>query len=133
MANNSAKKQDDKAQQTVIQEIPVQRNLHAVMRDETHAAVVRKMELAKHYREEEKVPVTISPLYKPYFGNCMTVSINGISVYVKVDGKSYKVPKTFADEISSRIMAIDKINTKQDRLADVTNNIERTPGELELF
>lgn len=132
MANNSAKKQDDKAQ-TVIQEIPVQKNLHTAMRDETQAAVVRKMELAKHYREEEKVSVTISPLYKPYFGNCMTVSINGISVYVKVDGNAYKVPKTFADEISSRIMAIDRINTKQDRLADVTNNIERTPGELELF
>jgi hypothetical protein len=63
----------------------------------------------------------------------MTVSINGISIFFKVDGSTQKVPKTFADEIASRRLAVDAILNKQHRMADIPNNNEKSPGELALF
>jgi hypothetical protein len=89
--------------------------------------------LLQTYREEEKVQMYLSPMYKPYFGNVMTVSINGISIFFKVDGSTQTIPKTFADEIASRRIAIDAMLNKQNRMADVANNNEKSPGELALF
>jgi hypothetical protein len=88
--------------------------------------------LANRYRSEELVSMAVSPLYRPYFGNVMKVSINGISIYMPIDNTTHKIPKTFADEIHGRIMAIDAIMKKQDRMSDIANNLESTPGELPL-
>jgi hypothetical protein len=96
-------------------------------------AEARRKTLLKEYREEEKVPIYLSPMYRPYFGNVMTVSMNGISIFFKVDGSVQNVPKTFADEIAARRIAIDAIITKQSRMADIPNNAEKSPGELALF
>jgi hypothetical protein len=93
----------------------------------------RRKRLLSTYREEDKVPMYLSPMYKPYFGNVMTVSINGISIFFKVDGSIQQVPQTFADEIASRRLAIDAILNKQHRMADIANNSEKSPGELALF
>jgi hypothetical protein len=82
---------------------------------------------------EEKVRVTISPFYRPNFGNVMPVGINGICVYVPCDGKTYLIPKTFADLVTERIMRVDDFITKQSRMADVRSNFDgMTPGELKL-
>lgn len=93
----------------------------------------RKKALMKKYKEEEKVPMYLSPMYRPYVGNVMPVSINGIKIYFKVDGSTQLVPKTFADEIANRRIQIDAILTKQSRMADVQANAEGTPGELKMF
>lgn len=95
-------------------------------------AVRNEENLANKYRNEEKVAVQVSPLYRPYFGNVMKVCINGISIYMPIDNTVHKVPKTFADEIYSRVMAIDDIMKKQDRMANISANVESTPGELPL-
>ena len=89
--------------------------------------------LGEKFRKEEKVPVSISPLYKPYFGKVMTVSINGISCAIPVDGKTYKVPKSFAEEARCRMFRQNEMLEKQARLSDVQNNFETSPGELALF
>lgn len=96
-------------------------------------AEARRKKLLKVYREEEKVPMYLSPMYRPYFGNVMRVMINGISIYFKVDGSAQHVPKTFADEITARRMAIDAILTKQHRMSNIAANSESAPGELTLF
>lgn len=97
------------------------------------AKAVRNQEnLANKYRSQEKVPVQVSPLYRPYFGNVMKVCINGISIYMPIDNTVHYVPKTFADEIRSRVMAIDDIMKKQDRMSNISANLESTPGELPL-
>lgn len=88
--------------------------------------------LANRYRNEEKVPMAVSPLYRPYFGNVMKVSINGISIYMPIDNTTHNIPKTFADEIHSRIKAVDAIMKKQDKMADISRNLETAPGELPL-
>ncbi len=95
--------------------------------------MVYRKRLAKAYAEQEKTPVSISPLYKPHFGTSMTVSINGITIVIPCDGKTYKVPKQFALEAMSRISKIDKIIEKKNRMKDVGSNLERSPGELTFF
>ena len=89
--------------------------------------------LGEKFRKEEKVPVSISPLYKPYFGKVRTVSINGISCAIPVDGKTYKVPKSFADEVNIRKFRQDELMEKAKNMSDVQNNFESSPGELALF
>lgn len=96
------------------------------------AEALRKS-LLKEYKEEELVPMYLSPMYKPYFGNVMQVSINGISIFFKIDGSTQTVPKTFADEITARRMAVDAIENKKRKMADIPSNVEGSPGELSLF
>ena len=92
-----------------------------------------KKVLRDTYKEETKVPMYLSPMYRAYFGNVMRVMINGISIYFKVDGSTQVIPQTFADEITRRRMAVDNMLAKQNRMADVTKNYEGAPGELKLF
>ena len=97
-------------------------------------ATSKRRELAKYYRTEEKVEIYLSPTYQPYFGKVMRVSINGVSIYFPVNGSTHAVPKTFADEITSRRMKVDEIITKQTRMADIPVNLDTaTPGDTQLF
>lgn len=97
------------------------------------AGQTHRKALYKRYKDEEKVPMYLSPMYRPHFGKVMAVSINGIKIYFKVDGSTQMVPKSFADEIANRRLQMDAILTKQSRMADVQTNVESSPGELKLF
>lgn len=101
-------------------------------RDVNKAEKERKA-LARAFKNQKKVSVSISPLYKPYFGNVMTVTLNGTSVAIPCDGKSYEVPESFAEEIMVRISNQDELIQKQRRMSDVKRNFETSPGELQLF
>lgn len=96
-------------------------------------AEARRKALLKEYTSEEKVPMYLSPMYAAHFGRVMQVMINGISIFFKVDGSTQMVPKSFADEITARRMAVDAILTKQSRMSDISSNAESSPGELALF
>jgi len=96
-------------------------------------AEARRKALLKVYKAEPLVPVNVSPLYAPYFGRTMRVMINGISVYVRVDGTIHNVPETFADEINSRIAHINRNIKVQTRMGNSRENQEGSPGELELY
>ena len=89
--------------------------------------------LAKAFKAQKKEAVQISPLYRPYFGRVMTVTLNGISVAVPCDGKSYEIPASFAEEVRVRIYKQDRLIQKKNRLGDVQRNFESSPGELNLF
>ena len=102
-------------------------------REITRAASRRK-ELIRHYKGERQVVTYISPMYRPYFGNVMTVTINGISIRFPVDGSKQEIPATFADEIERRRQNIDDIIKKQKRMAAVKENEDKgSIGELSLF
>ena len=92
-----------------------------------------RKQFAKSMREQETVSISISPLYRPYFGRTMAVTINGASVYIPCDGKTYKVPKMFADEIKVRISNQDELFAKKRKLSDIASNFESSPGELRIF
>lgn len=96
-------------------------------------ATERKKKLLLTYRKQEKVKISIPPMYAPYFGNVMTVTINGISVRVKVDGSKQEVPQSFANEIERRRMAIDNQVNRQKKMAQIQENVEIAPGENKLF
>lgn len=107
-----------------------------VMSEANHAllkAEGRRKALTKVYKEEDKIPMYLSPMYRPHFGNVMAVSINGLSIYFPVNGQTYMIPETYADEIVRRRMAVDNILVKQTKMANIPANNENAPGELKLF
>ena len=101
--------------------------------EDVQTVEVRRRELASKYRKEKKIGVSISPMYRPYFGSKMAVSINGIAVYVPCDGKVYNLPKIFAVEVMSRIRKIDEMITKKERMMNIAGNVESSPGDLKFF
>lgn len=96
-------------------------------------AEAQRRALVTEYKSEEQVPMYLSPMYKPYFGNVMRVTINGISIFFRVDGSTQMIPTTFADEIDDRRKKIDAILQKQNKMADVAGNSETSPGEVSFF
>lgn len=92
----------------------------------------KRKSLVNIYRNEEKFPVTVSPFYAPYLGKVVRVSVNGIIVDIPADGQTYKINKTHADHIISKIKRIDAMIARQKRAGDVSNNFEHAPGELHL-
>ena len=90
----------------------------------------KRRELVKHYRDEQKFPVSVSPFYAPYLGNNVPISIQGILVYVPADGKTYKIPETFAAELIQAMAKIDERQRKMQKLSNVTSNVEHSIGEI---
>lgn len=97
------------------------------------AADLTRKSLVEEYRSEENVTRSVSPLYQPYLGKVIQISINGITIAFPINGTSHKVPRSFADEIDSRVMAIDATINKAKKMADIPENHERYPGELQMF
>lgn len=93
---------------------------------------LKRKNLVSKYREEKKVPVTISPFYAPYLGKVVRVSVNGIIVDIPADGQTYSINKTHADHIVNKIKRIDAMIARQKRAGDISNNFEHAPGELHL-
>lgn len=121
-------KKSEKAEQVVTEAAVVAESNRAVNDGEKE-----RKALARKFKAQPKQSVSISPLYKPYFGNIMTVTINGTSIAIPCDGRTYEVPAAFAEEIMIRISNQDDLIQKKRRLGDVTRNFEGSPGELDLF
>ena len=97
-------------------------------------ASARRKELIRYYKSEKQVITYVSPMYRPYLGNVMTVTINGISIRFPVDGSKQSIPATFADEIERRRRNIDNIERKQKRMAAVKENEDKgSVGSLSLY
>lgn len=92
----------------------------------------KRKSLVNIYRNERKVPVTISPFYAAYLGRVVRVSVNGIIVDIPADGQTYSINKTHADHVVAKIKRIDAMIARQKKMGDVQNNIEFHPGELHL-
>ena len=97
------------------------------------SANLTRKSLVEEYKAEEQVTRSVSPLYQPYLGKVIQISINGITIAFPINGTSHKVPRSFADEIDSRVMAIDATINKAKKMADIPENHERYPGELQMF
>lgn len=99
---------------------------------------VRKLQqnqkdLARKYKAAEKVEVTISPMYRPHFGNQMPVVLNGIPIYVPCDGKAYLIPKQYAGIVKSRIRKVDDQIKRSAKLSNVKENFEAYAGQKNLI
>lgn len=94
---------------------------------------LRRRGLAKVYKSERKIPVAVAPLYKPYFGESMVVTINGITVAIPCNGKTYELPESFACAALTRINKTNEIIEKGKKMANISGNFEKSPGELKFF
>ena len=101
---------------TKIKDMPLKQQL-ALAQKNQHV-------LAQKYKNEKKVTVAISPLYKDYFGHVMTVKLNGIPIYIPCNNKRYEIPRSYAMEVMSRITRVDKQINREKRLADVKGNFD---------
>lgn len=98
-----------------------------------HTAETRRRKLSKVYKNQELIGVSVPPLYKPYFGESMVVTINGFTVVVPCDGRTYQVAEVFATEIMSRLNKTNEIIEKGKSMANVSGNHEKSMGELKFF
>lgn len=107
-------------------------SLQRVNNAEVAAKERTRVAVAEAYKNEPKVQVTGSPMYREYFGTQMPLSINGIILYLPLDGRTYEIPQSFAELFRSRIRSVDDDLNMRKRLGDVTNNSESYAGELDL-
>lgn len=98
---------------------------------------LRQTKFLDKVRSEKKVPVSVAPQYAAEFSNNMRVTINGISIFIPIDGKMYLVPETFAAEIQRRVYKVNqKLNRFKRKGNGVSNDVifeEKSIGEIKLF
>ena len=85
------------------------------------------------YKNEKKVAVQGSPMYRPYFGNNMPIIINGVAIYVPLDGQQYEIPESFAAVFLDRISRVDEQIRVRKQMASVSENSESYAGEKSLI
>jgi hypothetical protein len=81
---------------------------------------------------EKKVTVIGAPMYRAYFGNMMPISLNGIPIYVPLDGNRYEIPESYAYEFNARIRSVNEEIEMQKARSNIAANHETYPGELDL-
>lgn len=89
--------------------------------------------VADTYKNEKKVAVQGSPMYRPYFGNNMLIIINGVAIYVPLDGQLYEIPESFAAVFLDRISRVDEQIRVRKQMASVSENSESYAGEKSLI
>lgn len=129
----------------VVEEAPVIETVEPIIEEEqpvkkparnaenVQSVELQRRQLLRYYKDEKKIPVNISPMYAKYFGKVMTVSVQGITVAIPCDGKTRKYNKTHAIEALSRVRKIDASITRRERMKDISNNVESSPGELKFY
>ena len=112
---------------------PTPQNLaQAVRKADT---LMRKQEQMIHDKlsKQKRVSVTIAPQYRPYFGDVMAVFLQGLAVYVPVDGRSYQIPEDFAAIVHERLARVNAHLLKCERMSNIQANVESYAGELKLY
>lgn len=107
--------------------------LNSALEAKVTALRTKNSRLVDHYKNEKKIPVQGSPMYRPYFGNNMPVIINGIAIFVPLDGQQYEIPESFAAVFFDRISRIDEQINMRKQMAAISDNVEAYAGERNLI
>lgn len=107
--------------------------LNSALETKVTALKAKNTKLVDYYKGEKKVPVQGSPMYRPYFGNNMPIILNGIAIYVPLDGQQYEIPESFAAIFFDRISRIDEQINMRKQMAAISDNIEAYAGERNLI
>ena len=107
--------------------------LNSALETKVTALRNKNKRLVDHYKNEKKIPVQGSPMYRPYFGNNMPIILNGIAIFVPLDGQQYEIPESFAAIFFDRISRIDEQINMRKRMAAISDNIEAYAGERNLI
>lgn len=126
-AAKPAKPKAEKVEEVKVGPKPTQASVDAMS---LRSADRKRQIVAQGYAKEKKVAVSIPAPYKPYFGSTAMISVNGVSVYIPVDGRSYYVNETHAAEIFETLQNINAGTEQRAALANVQQNKEEAPGSL---
>lgn len=107
--------------------------LNSALETKVTALKNQNRKLVDVYKKEKKVPVQGSPMYRPYFGNNMPIIINGIAIFVPLDGQQYEIPESFAAVFFDRITRIDEQINMRKQMAAISDNVEAYAGERNLI
>jgi len=107
--------------------------LNAKLNQKVQELEANKKTVAAAYQQEAKAVVQGSPMYRPFFGNMMPIIINGVAVYVPLDGQQYSIPETFASVFHERIAMVDEQERIRRGMANVQQNSETYAGEKGLI
>lgn len=97
---------------------------------ELRAASERRLKLADTYRKEKKVAVSIAPAYAARLGRVANIIVNGCSVCVPCDGRTYEIPETFAASLKRKLRNVDILEARGKALSNIANNVESFAGQL---
>lgn len=122
---------DSRRPQKLIKEVRV--NSEKSIEAKTRELDLAQKNLVNVYKNEKKISVRVAPAYAKYFGRVMRVSINGISVAVRCDGRDVLLPESFAAEVMRRMSEMDKYELRLNKMATVERNFETSPGQLNFF
>lgn len=107
--------------------------LNSALETKVTALRNKNRRLVDYYRNEKKIPVQGSPMYRPYFGNNMPIILNGIAIFVPLDGQQYEIPESFAAIFFDRISRIDEQINMRKKMAAISDNVEAYAGERNLI
>lgn len=107
--------------------------LNSALETKVTALRTKNRRLVDYYKNEKKVPVQGSPMYRPYFGNNMPIILNGIAIFVPLDGQQYEIPESFAAIFFDRISRIDEQINMRKKMAAISDNVEAYAGERNLI
>ena len=127
--NRTAVSFDDEKSNSVVDTAA----LNSALETKVTALRAKNSKLVDFYRRERKVAVQGSPMYRPYFGNNMPIILNGIAIFVPLDGQQYEIPESFAAIFFDRISRIDEQINMRKQMAAISDNIEAYAGERNLI
>lgn len=107
--------------------------LNSALETKVTALRTKNRRLVDYYKNEKKIPVQGSPMYRPYFGNNMPIILNGIAIFVPLDGQQYEIPESFAAIFFDRISRIDEQINMRKKMAAISDNVEAYAGERNLI
>ena len=107
--------------------------LNSALETKVTALRNKNRRLVDYYKNEKKIPVQGSPMYRPYFGNNMPIILNGIAIFVPLDGQQYEIPESFAAIFFDRISRIDEQINMRKKMAAISDNVEAYAGERNLI
>lgn len=99
------------------------------------ALQIKQTKFLEAVRKEPKVSINVAPQYAAEFSNNMRVTINGISIFIPIDGRDYLVPQSFADEIKRRVHKVNQKLNRFKRKGNANNVVlfeEKSIGEIKL-
>lgn len=97
---------------------------------ELREATANKKKLGTYYMNEPKKPVSIAPFYAARLGRIAPFTINGITVCVPCDGRTYNIPESFAALVKTKLRNIDILEARGKNLSNISNNVEKFAGQL---
>lgn len=76
--------------------------------------LMEAQQIAQEFRKEQKFPIAIPRAMADFFGQTLTVTVNGARVSIPCDGKTYYINKTHWEHAKERIARVDALNTNNE-------------------